>query len=171
MPGGGDGFIGEGTPVIFGGTAHYAGKSPEEFNPMVAENMDEAIGSGPPEQRIKEQDTDGVDGELLFPSNTAMKVCRGIRSDDAFKAVIRAYNDYLAEEYCAYAPDRLLGVGVLPLRGLDGDIEELEHCKRIGLPTVVIGRYPGGKPYPTLEDDRFWAAASDLKCRFRFTLP
>ena len=162
MPGGGDGFASEGSPVIFGGTGHYAGKLPEEFNPMVAEDMDEAIGSGPPVQRLKEQDTDGVDAELLFPSNTAMKACRGIRDDDAFKAVIHAYNEYLAEQYCAHAPDRLLGVGVLPLRGLEADIRELEYCKIVGLPTVVLVGYPSGRSYPAPEDDRFWAAAMDL---------
>jgi predicted TIM-barrel fold metal-dependent hydrolase len=162
MPGGGDGFIGEGTPLIFGGTGHYAGKSPEEFDPMVPERMDETAGSGDPAQRLREQDLDGTDAELLFPSSTAMKVCRGIRNDDAYSAVIRAYNDYLGEDYCAAAPERLLGVGVLPHRGLAGDIEEMAHCKEIGLATVVVGRYPSGQSYPTSEDDRFWEAAMDL---------
>ncbi len=163
MPGGGDGFVGEGSQVIFGGTGHYAGKLPEMFNPMVAENMDTAVGSGSPVQRLREQDTDGVEAELLFPSNTAMKACRGIRDDRAFTAVIHAYNEYLAEQYCAQSPHRLLGVGVLPLRGLEGDIQELEYCKTAGLPTIVLGRYPSGETYPTRGDDRFWAAAMDLE--------
>ena len=162
MPDGGDGFVGEGSPLVFGGTGHYAGKSPEDFNPFEAEDMETAAGSGPPGQRLEEQDADGVDAELLFPSSTAMKVCRGIRSDDAFKAVIGAYNEYLAEDYCAEAPDRLLGVGVLPHRGLEGDIQEMERCKKLGLRTVVVGRYPGGRSYPTPDDDRFWTAAMDL---------
>ncbi|NIO10168.1 MAG: amidohydrolase family protein [Deltaproteobacteria bacterium] len=163
MAGGGDGFVGEGSPVIFGGTGHYAGKTPETFNPMVAEDMKAAVGSGAAEQRLKEQDADGVDAELLFPSNTAMKACRGIQDDRAFAAVIHAYNEYLAEEYCAHDPERLLGVGVLPLRGLETDIREMEYCKKAGLATVVMGRYPGGNTYPTPEDDRFWAAAIDLQ--------
>jgi len=162
MPGGGDGFIGEGAPMIFGGTSHYAGKSPESFNPMEAEDLAKAHGSGPPEQRLREQDTDGIDAELLFPSNTAMKVCRGIRSDEALKAIIHAYNVYLAEEYCSVDPQRLLGVGVLPQRGVDDDIREMKRCKEMGLPTVVLGRYPSGMAYPSADDDRFWAAAMDL---------
>ena len=162
MPGGGDGFIGEGSPLIFGGTGHYAGHSPEDFNPMVPEHMDEAPGSGPPDQRLREQDADGTDAELLFPSSTAMKVCRGIRSNAAFEAVIHAYNEYLAEEYCAHDPQRLLGVGVLPHRGLQGDIDEMEHCKRIGLPTVVVGRYPSRSNFPTADDDVFWERAMEL---------
>lgn len=129
---------------------------------MVAVDFDTAVGCGPPEQRLREQDIDGVDAELLFPSNTAMKVTRGIRDDQAFAAVIRAYNDYLAEEYCSYAPDRLLGAGVLPHRGVEADIREMEHCAKLGLRTVIVGRYPGGKSYPTPADDRFWAAAIDL---------
>lgn len=162
LPGGGDGFVGEGSPLIFGGTGHYAGHTPESFDPMVAVDMDTAAGSGPPEQRLREQDVDGVGAEVLFPSNTAMKLCRSIGDRDTYRAVIRAYNDYLAEEYCAMAPDRLIGVGVLPHRGLDDDIAELTHCTEIGIKIAVRGRYPSGKGYPTAEDDRFWAAALDL---------
>jgi uncharacterized protein len=162
LPNGGDGFMGENVPLVFGGTGQYSGRDPDEFNPMVAVDFDASVGCGPPEQRLREQDADGVRGELLFPSNTAMKACRGIGDDSAYLSVIRAYNDYLAEEYCAVAPDRLLGVGVLPHRGLEEDIAEMQHCARIGLKTVAVGRYPSGKPYPTAEDDRFWTAALDL---------
>jgi len=162
LPDGGDGFFAESGRVFFGGTGQYSGRSPETFSPTAAVDFDSAVGCGPPAQRIVEQFADGVDAELLFPSNTAMKVIRTIRDDDAFGAMIRAYNDYLAEEYCAYAPDRLLGAGVLPHRGLERDLREMEHCARIGLKTVVVGKYPGGESYPTAEDARFWAAAVDL---------
>jgi len=162
LPGGGDGFIGENSPLVFGGTGQYSGRDPEEFNPMVAVDFDTSVGCGPPEQRLREQDADGITAELLFPSNTAMKASRGIGDQHAYLAVIRAYNDYLAEEYCAAAPNRLLGVGVLPHRGLEDDIAEMQHCAEIGLKTVAVGRYPSGKPYPTFEDDRFWSAALDI---------
>jgi len=162
LPDGGDAVVGENAPICYGGTGHYSGKTPESFNPMVPIEYAETVGSGPPQQRLEEQDADGVEGELLFPSNTAFKVARGITSNDAYQAVIAAYNEYLAEEYCAYAPDRLIGVGVLPHRGLDGDLREMERCKKLGFKTVVLGRYPGGKGFPTPDDDRFWAASLDL---------
>jgi predicted TIM-barrel fold metal-dependent hydrolase len=74
-----------------------------------------------------------------------------------------AYNDYLAEEYCAFAPDRLFGVGILPTGDIDRKIAELEHCKRIGMRAVALRDYPAGQPFPAPEDDRFWAAALDLE--------
>jgi len=33
---------------------------------------------------------------------------------------------------------------------------------RLGLKGVTLGVFPGGKSYPTPEDDRFWAAAIDM---------
>jgi uncharacterized protein len=129
---------------------------------MAPDDYDETVGAGSPSQRLAEQDTDGVAGELLFPSNSTWKVARGITNDEVFQAVIRGYNDFLADEYCVVAPERLVGVGLLPHRGIDGDLAELEHCKRIGMKTVVLGRYPGGKRYPTPNDDRFFATALDL---------
>ena len=162
LPEGGDAVVGENSPIVYGGTGHYSGHTPEDFNPMVPDDYDETIGAGSPEQRLREQDEDGVAGELLFPSNSTWKVARGITNDDAFRAVIRAYNDFLQEEYSTVAPDRLVGVGLLPHRGVESDIDEMEHCKKIGMKTVVLGRYPGGKRFPTPDDDRFFAAALDL---------
>ncbi len=46
---------------------------------------------------------------------------------------------------------------MLPHRGLESDLEEMHHCKQLGLKTVVVGRYQAGKSYPTESDDRFWA--------------
>ena len=93
LPDGGDAYLGEG---VTGGTEHYAGHTPENFNPMLPVNLDEVPGSGPPSQRLAEQDADHTDAELLYPSSSAMKGCRGIKNDDAYRAVIRAYNSYLA---------------------------------------------------------------------------
>jgi predicted TIM-barrel fold metal-dependent hydrolase len=163
LPEGGDAVVGENNPIVYGGTGHYSGHSPEDFDPMTPDDYDEIVGGGGPGQRLREQDADGVAGELLFPASSTWKVARAITNDEAFSAVVRGYNDFLAAEYCAMAPGRLVGVGLLPHRGINGDLAELEHCKRIGLKTVVLGRYPGGKRYPTPDDDRFFAAALDLE--------
>ena len=76
---------------------------------------------------------------------------------------MRAYNDWLGEEYCAVSRDRLIGLGVIPWTNVDDAIAELEHCARLGLKGVNLGVFPSGKSYPTPEDDRFWAAAIDMR--------
>ena len=64
----------------------------------------------------------------LFPSQQGgPKFWRRTQDDAAYKAVVRAYNGWLAEEYCAVDPDRLIGVGILPLTHNVADtIEEID---------------------------------------------
>ncbi len=118
-------------------------------------------GTGTPEQRLKEQDEDGVDAEILYTHPVYLNSWRGITDDEPYKAMIRAYNGWLAEEYCSYAPDRLIGMGMIPDTGIDDAIEELNYCARMGLKGVCIYKFPNGKGYPQPEDDRFWAAVLD----------
>ena len=70
LPEGGDAIVGENSPIVYGGTGHYSGHTPEDFNPMVPDDYDETVGAGSAEQRLREQDADGIAGELLFPSNS-----------------------------------------------------------------------------------------------------
>jgi predicted TIM-barrel fold metal-dependent hydrolase len=161
LPEGGEAIVAADGATYFGATGSYAGHTPEDFDPIKAFDYDEAIGSGPPAQRVREQDQDGVDAELLFPGSSAT---HGTRSKDrpAHQAMLRAYNDFLAD-YCAEAPERLFGVGILPNGTVDFKIAEMNRLKEQGLRAALLYGYPGGEDYPTPEDDRFWAAAIDLQ--------
>ena len=93
----------------------YGGKGRDEYVPFGG-RYEGTPGTGSPEQRIREQDQDGIDAEVLFPSQQGgPKFWRRIEDDAAYKAVVHAYNSWLAEEYCAVDPSRLIGVGILPL--------------------------------------------------------
>jgi predicted TIM-barrel fold metal-dependent hydrolase len=156
LPNGGDGTMDADGTVFYGGTGHFAGHGPQDFDPTIF-HSDREVGHGGPEQRLKEQDTDGVEAEILY----SLGAGRLGKDRDMAIAVAHAYNEYLMEEFCSYAPDRLFGIGVLPHRGVDDDIAELQHCAKLGLRGVVLSTYPSGSAYPTPEDDRFWAAALD----------
>ena len=121
------------------------------FDPLPGQNYETSPGTGSPEQRLQEQDKDGVDAEVLFPGNVGPGFWRGIRNDDAYKAVIRSYNDWLAEEYCSRAPERLIGVGVIPITNVDDAVNELQHCADLGLKAIAIDSFPAGQRYPTDE--------------------
>jgi predicted TIM-barrel fold metal-dependent hydrolase len=155
LPNGGDGIQYPDGRVSYGGTSHFAGHGPEAFDPRV-ERYGKEAGYGPPDERIKEQEIDGVDAEVLFSFAPRDKDAELVR------AMVRAQNEWLAEDFCSYAPDRLLGVGLLANRGVDEDIAEMENCKKLGLRAVMLTVYPSGSRYPTPEDDRFFAAALDL---------
>ena len=119
-------------------------------------------GTGSPEQRLREQDQDGVDAEILYTHPSYINSWRGISDDEPYRAMIRAYNSWLVEEYCSFAPDRLIAMGVIPDTGIDDAVTELQYCARAGFKGVCLYKFPNGKGYALPEDDRFWAAAVDL---------
>jgi uncharacterized protein len=164
LPDGGDAILVEGQPpypVPF--LDLRAGRSNETWQPFGV-TVEDTAGVGPPAQRLSEQDMDGLHAEVLFPNmQVGPRLWRGLADDDVYRAAVRAYNDWLGEEYCVVAPDRLVGLGVIPWTNVDDAIAELAHCARLGLKGVNLGVFPGGTSYPTPADDRFWAAAIDLK--------
>jgi uncharacterized protein len=164
MPDGGDALLVEGQeprPVPF--LDLRAGRSNETWQPFGVTVADTA-GVGPPEQRIAEQDQDGLEAEVLFPNmQMGPRLWRTMSDDDAYRAAVRAYNDWLGEEYCVVSRDRLIGLGVIPWTNLDDAVAELEHCAKLGLRGVTLGVFPSGYGYPTPADDRFWSAAIAMK--------
>lgn len=164
LPDGGDALLIEGQPLLEANFLDLrAGRAEGQWQPFGLK-IEDAAGVGSPEQRVKEQDTDGLAAEVLFPNMVAGPVFwRNISHDDVYKAVIRGYNDWLAEEYCSVAPHRLIGLGVLPWTNVDDAIDEMQHCAKLGLKGVLLGVLPNAQGYPTPEDDKFWAAAVDLQ--------
>ena len=159
LPNGADAWVVEGSRPREIPADMYGGKGRDVWVPF-GQTYDETPGTGPGEQRITEQDTDGVDAEVLFPGQVSgPRFWRNIPDDDAYKAVVRGYNDWLAEEYCAVDRDRLLGIGVMPWTNVDDVITEMEHCAELGLRAVLLTGFPNGTARPTPEDDRFWSTA------------
>ena len=164
LPDGGDGLLIEGQPLLEQNFIDLrAGRASGEWSPIGAK-VDDAAGTGSAEQRLREQDTDGLAAEVLYPNMVAGPVLwRNITHDEPYKAMVRAYNDWLGEEYCSVDRDRLIGMGVLPWTSVDDAIEEMEHCAKLGLKGVMLGTLPSANGYPTPDDDRFWAAAVDMQ--------
>ena len=142
------------------GVRHLIPNVPRDQLHLQIPTFDNAAGAGGPEQRLSEQDQDGVDAEVLF---TRVQNLRQLKDAEGSLALLHAFNQYLAEEYMAVAPDRLIPLGVLPTSGVDHAINEMEYCAEAGMKGVILDRFPSGRGYPTPEDDRFWAASLDLR--------
>ena len=141
----------------------YGGRGREHYLPSGVK-YEGTPGTGSPQQRMQEQDIDGVEAEVLFPAQaTGPKMWRMVDDDEAYLTIVRAYNDWLILDYCAENPDRLIGVTIMPIiEDLDAHIEELKHCKEMGAKAIMLQDFPSGKQYPTIDDDRFWQTALDL---------
>jgi uncharacterized protein len=160
LPNGGDGIVVENRSVYVLGLA-VAGR-PYEEHQLTGLNYATSAGSGSPEQRLQEQERDGIDGEILYTSAGNLSFWRGIKNDDAYRAVLHAYNEFLAEEYCAVNRERLVAMGVIPSVSVDAAIEEMEYCAKANIKGVLLNTFPSGKLFPTPDDDRFYRAALDL---------
>jgi predicted TIM-barrel fold metal-dependent hydrolase len=114
-----------------------------------------------PHARLDEQHVDGIVGEVMYPSLNMFSFA-GLDVDVA-TAVFAKHNDYIVD-YCSPAPERLVGIGCLPIPDVDAAVAELERAAGRGvrgfmLPTHVDPARPWCHP----DYDRFWAAVQDAK--------
>ncbi len=140
----------------------YGGKGRDLWLPFGQKYAD-TPGTGEPSQRIQEQDMDNTDAEVLFPAVVVgPRYWAKVKDPLVQNAIFRGWNDWVGEEYRAYAPDRLYPVGAIPTTGIDAAIAELTHIKELGLTSAVLTTFPNGSGRPSDQDDRFWAASLDL---------
>src|SRR5689334_18894522 len=117
-------------------------------------------GSWDPKERLKDQDLDGVSGEVIYPG-VGLHIVRAPDAEYIY-ACCRAYNDWLAE-YCSVYPERLKGAGMLPNRGpIEWAVKEAERAAKLGLATMMLPAWVDDRPYNLPDWDSLWAALQDL---------
>lgn len=114
-----------------------------------------------PAARLLEMDADGVDAEVLYPTPRLSQAIVANRDVDYHVAMVRAYNDWLSE-YVEHAPERFGGLAILPNRGAETALAELDRVMgRPGMRGVTIGCWPNGTLQLQPEDDRVFAAVAE----------
>ena len=112
--------------------------------------------------RLEDMDFDGVDAEFIYPSQRTMYYFMGNEDRDFHRAGVRAYNDYMAQEFCAADPERLFFLAQMPNLGIAEAIAELKRCRKKGARGLIISAWPSGNDDLSREDDEFFATAADL---------
>ncbi|MGE4651266.1 MAG: amidohydrolase family protein, partial [Myxococcota bacterium] len=153
-------FTAEGTAPfpLAGGFA--AGRSGEELKEIFGKGYEAARPSGwDPVERIKDQELDGLDAEILYP--TLGMSTFGMPDAELQRACFHAYNDWVAE-YCSHDPKRLYGIGLISLEDLTHVEQDLERIAEQGMRGAMIwGAPPADRPYSDASYDRFWASAAE----------
>jgi predicted TIM-barrel fold metal-dependent hydrolase len=113
-----------------------------------------------PAARLEEQDVDGVLAEVIYPS-VGMVLCN--HPDREYQhACYEAYNRWIAE-FCAHAPERLIGVGQTALRTPEEGVADLEAMHALGLRGVMVPGNPATEyDYDDPRYGPFWDACVDL---------
>lgn len=114
-----------------------------------------------PAERIKDQDLDGVQAEVLYPS--VLFSVYQMKDVEIMQATMANYNDWL-HNYASQAPGRLFCLALVQLYDLDLAIAELRRARNMGFVGACIPcSPPEDKPYSDPFYDRFWAAAQELE--------
>jgi len=158
------------SPLSFG--VHAAGKRKEGeafANKKLQISREEMVrGSFDPHARLADMDIDGLDAEVLYPGPLGGLGGGGtlaaIADTELRQACFRAYNDWLAD-FCAIAPDRLLGIGLVRIEETDFAVAELERIAGLGLKGAIVNAMPDLMGSPGLFSrsyDPFWAKAEEV---------
>jgi uncharacterized protein len=137
-----------------------AGRPAEEVRLDTGKRFDELWRGGwDPVARLADQDLDGVAAEVIYPS-VGMLLCN-YPDVDYQHACFDAYNQWVAE-FCATAPERLIGQGQTALRTVEEGIRDIESMKALGLRGVMLPGLPPEKDYDDPMYDPLWEAIIDL---------
>ncbi len=111
--------------------------------------------------RLADMDADGVDAAVLFAPQRTIGHFLGDEDDDFVHAGVEAYNSFLAEQFCAPDPKRLVPLAQMPSTGVDSCIDTLRKARAGSFKGVVISCWPSGGDSISDADDAFWSAACD----------
>ena len=111
--------------------------------------------------RVADIVRDGVDAEVLYP--TIGMQFFPIEDEEFQAALMRAYNDWLAEEFCGAQPERFFGIAMINPENVEHAIGEVRRAKEQGLVGVMIAMYAGDDyPYHDPRFDPLWATCAEL---------
>jgi predicted TIM-barrel fold metal-dependent hydrolase len=140
--------------------AIWDGLIPVEWWGNSAEKFSRHPGGSVSAARIDEMAADGVSAEVLYPS-LAMQLFTV--EDPIHQAkCFRRYNEWLAE-YCSVAPERLVGIGLVPAYDMHVAVAESQWCRDQGLRGVQVWQTPPAHlPFNGRHYEPLWEVCSDL---------
>jgi len=106
---------------------------------------------------LRAMDTQGIDAAVLYPSAGLFVPFQPALDARASARACRTYNEWIAS-YCATAPERLFGVGIVPLADPVLAASEAGRVAALGLvgviarPNHLYGRNLGDRAYDVLYD-------------------
>jgi predicted TIM-barrel fold metal-dependent hydrolase len=94
-----------------------------------------------PAARIADMDAAGIDVAVLYPSGAMffgpVDPIPALHDPAFVRACQHAYNEWIAE-FCSYAPERLFGIGLVPLQDVALAVEEARQVAELGLRGVLL---------------------------------
>jgi predicted TIM-barrel fold metal-dependent hydrolase len=155
----GEAWVFEDKRVPTSGIQCVAGKEREEFSPEPVTYAEMRPGCYDPVARLEDMDRAGVLASINFPSFP--RFCGQVFYEATDKelglACIKAYNDWMIDEWCGAAPGRYIPMTLIPLWDPQEAAREVERCAALGSRAVAFSENPAPLGLPTIHDpSRYW---------------
>lgn len=125
------------------------------------------------DQRHRNLDLDGVDGEIIFPNGPALLMF-GSRNAEFLMAQARVYNDWVWQE-CAPYKNRSKAIAAIPTIDIDMAVAEVQRVAKMGFDIIILPNKPvfgppemGQPNYNLPIYDKLWAAIQDAGLAITF---
>ncbi len=166
-------FTGTARTVSQGMDADFMTPEARRSGLAMLERILENPGSSDPQARLRDMDEQGIASEVIFAGAQNREVLPWAGGTDAGSTAVdpalrvvgaHIWNEWLAD-FCATAPERLLGVAQIPIWDVDAAIREVRWAKEHGLRAL---NFPAPRPdYPAYNAtevyDRFWSAVEEVQ--------
>src|SRR6516225_7951932 len=142
-----------------------AGKPREMYNVDATSYDEMRPGCFNVDERIRDMNAGGQLAGLNFPNFTGFsgQVLNQGPDPDVNLVMIRAYNDWHIEEWCAAYPDRFIPLALTPVHDPDAMVKEIKRVADMGCHAVSFMGDP--HPFPSLYTDHWdkvWNTCQDL---------
>jgi predicted TIM-barrel fold metal-dependent hydrolase len=161
-----DVWLVEGRRVPQSGLSVMAGRAYEDYSPKAVRFADMRPGCYDPRERLRDMDLDGVDAQVLFPSLPGLggQAFSELEDREFALACLRAYNEWMADGWCAADRRRLIGQVIVPLWDVRLAVQELQHGVALGHKALSFSATPESLGFPGIGDphwDPLWDAVEE----------
>jgi predicted TIM-barrel fold metal-dependent hydrolase len=157
LPDGNDTWLYEGAKSGNFALNAVAGKHPREFG-MDPRSYDDMLpGCHDIADRIKDMDIEGVWAQLCFPNfgGFAGSTFFAAKDKDLAKLCISAYNDFILDEWCAFAPDRQIPLMMVPFWDVEASVREIARTAAKGARSISFIEAPHKLGLPSYHTDHW----------------
>ena len=166
--GAGERWVYDGVDIKTSGLSAVVGKDSTEFSPEPITYAEMRPGCYDNKARLADMNADGVIASLCFPSFP--RFCGQLFYEAADRELalecVRAYNDWMIEDWCGTTPGRFIPMVIMPLWSPELCVQEIERTAAKGARAVAFSENPSPLGLPTIHDpSQYWdpvmAAAAD----------
>ena len=116
-----------------------------------------------PESHVQAMEMMGVDISFIYPTYGLWLFAIDSMHAEVMGAFTHAYNTWLYEEFCSYAPDKLKGVGAINLHAPEQMVSELHRIADYGWKSVFLRPNPvKGRILSDPAYEPFWTNCEEL---------